>query len=435
VGRWEGKTIIGLTGNIAVGKSVVRKMLQHLGAYTIDADELTHQVMTPGAPAYQPVVEMFGKFIVDDQGRIDRQKLGAIAFAVPEAMEKLEAIIHPIVNQFVQVLVTRAKQKVVVIEAIKLLESSLAESLDTVWVVDATPEIQLRRLIETRKMTPEDARRRISAQPPQTDKVGRANVVIQNNTSVEETWRQVQAAWNDLARGAAAPKPETRPLQPAEVRPATSTGTTGQLPPARKTGMLTPEQTAVVRPANIPRAEPAPAQPAPTPASVVRPLIEINARRGMPSNADAIARFISRMTGRSVSRMDIMIAFGQKSYLIAEEKTSGNIVGVVGWQVENLITRVDEFYIDPNSPREPVIRSLLSAMEDAASALKSEVSFIFLSPSSSTELVQSILNNGYQVLKLDDMKFPAWREAAHEMMNNGLQGLMKQIGDRIMKPI
>jgi dephospho-CoA kinase len=410
VGRWEGKTIIGLTGNIAVGKSVVRKMLQHLGAYTIDADELTHQVMTPGAPAYQPVVEMFGKFIVDEQGRIDRQRLGAIAFAVPEAMEKLEGIIHPIVNQFVQVLIARAKQKVVVVEAIKLLESKLAENLDTVWVVDATPETQLRRLIETRKLTAEDARRRISAQSPQTDKVARANVIIQNNGSVEDTWRQVQAAWNNLARGAAVP------VQPQPTPAAQQ--------PTRHTGTLPAE----------PAARPAP-QPAPTPAAVVRPLIEVNVRRGMPNNAEAIARFISGMTGRSVTRMDIMMAFGQKSYLIAEEKTSGNIVGVVGWQVENLITRVDEFYIDPNSPREPIIRALLAAMEDAASALKSEVSFIFLSPSSSTELVQSILNNGYQVLKLEDMKFPAWREAAHEMTNNGLQGLMKQIGDRIMKPI
>lgn len=434
MGRWEDKTIIGLTGNIAVGKSVVRKMLQHLGAYTIDADELTHQVMTPGAPAYQPVVEMFGKFILDDQGRIDRGRLGAIAFAVPEAMDRLESIIHPIVNQFVQVLISRSKQKVVVIEAIKLLESSLAESLDTVWVVDATPETQIRRLIETRKLTVEDARRRLSAQPPQTDKVARANVVIRNNGSVEETWRQVQTAWNDLTRGAVAPKPPTRPLQAPEQRPSAPTGTTGQLTPARPEVPPPVEQTLPVRPANLPRPE-TPAQPAPTPASVVRPLIEINARRGMPSNADAIARFISRLTGRSVSRMDIMIAFGQKSYLIAEEKSSGNIVGVVGWQVENLITRVDEFYIDPNSPREPVIRALLIAMEDAASALKSEVSFIFLSPSSSTELVQSILGNGYQVLRLDDMKFPAWREAAHEMINSGLQGLMKQIGDRIMKPI
>jgi dephospho-CoA kinase len=425
VGRWEGKTIIGLTGNIAVGKSVVRKMLQHLGAYTIDADELTHQVMAPGAPAYQPVVEMFGKFILDDQARIDRGRLGAIAFAVPEAMIRLEAIIHPIVNQFVQVLISRAKQKVVVVEAIKLLESSLAENLDAVWVVDATPETQVRRLMETRKMSPEDARRRLSAQPPQADKVARANVVIRNNGSVEETWRQVQAAWN----GASAPKPAA-PAPVAEARPA---GTTGQLPPVRQTGTLPNQATTPVRPASLPRPEPAPA--APTPAQVVRPLFEVNVRRGMPNNAEAIARFVSRLTGRAVTRMDVMIAFGQKSYLIAEEKSSGSIVGVAGWQVENLITRVDEFYIEPTTARDPVIRALLAAMEDAASALKSEVSFIFLAPSTSTELVQSILNNGYQVLRLDEVKVPIWREAVHDLVNSGLQGLMKQIGDRIMKPI
>ena len=151
--RWENKYVIGLTGNIAVGKSVVRQMLQHLGAYTIDADGLAHQAMAPGAPAYKPVIEMFGRFVVDDDGHINRARLGSIVFAVPEALTQLEAISHPVVNQAIRALVSRAKQRVVVIEAIKLLETDLANMVDVIWVVDASPDTQLRRLTEKRKMS------------------------------------------------------------------------------------------------------------------------------------------------------------------------------------------------------------------------------------------------------------------------------------------
>jgi len=92
VSRWANKYVIGLTGNIAVGKSVVRQMLQHLGAYTVDADGLTHRAMAPGAPAYKPVVDTFGQFILDADKNINRAMLGQIVFSNPDALAKLEAI-------------------------------------------------------------------------------------------------------------------------------------------------------------------------------------------------------------------------------------------------------------------------------------------------------------------------------------------------------
>jgi hypothetical protein len=87
VSHWQGKYVIGLTGNIAVGKSVVRQMLQHLGAYTIDADSLAHQAMMPGAPAYKTVVSTFGQMIVGEDGRINRAALGNIVFGNPQALK------------------------------------------------------------------------------------------------------------------------------------------------------------------------------------------------------------------------------------------------------------------------------------------------------------------------------------------------------------
>src|SRR5258708_3262318 len=120
-----------------MGKSLVRKMLEHAGAYTIDADGLAHQVMAPGAPAYQPVIETFGKWILDKDGRVDRTKLGAVAFSHPEALARLEALTHPVVGQGIDTLITRAKQPIVVVEAIKLVDGVLGQQVDAIWVVDA----------------------------------------------------------------------------------------------------------------------------------------------------------------------------------------------------------------------------------------------------------------------------------------------------------
>ena len=114
--------MIGLTGNIATGKSVVRRMLEHLGAYTIDADALTHRTYARGAPGYQQVIDKFGKWLVNKDGEIDRSKLGNLVFNDDEAMRQLEAIVHPLVRQACEILIKRATQPVVVIEAIKLLE-------------------------------------------------------------------------------------------------------------------------------------------------------------------------------------------------------------------------------------------------------------------------------------------------------------------------
>ena len=123
--NWPGKYAIGLTGNIATGKSVVRRMLEHLGAYTIDADALSHRVLAKGAPGYKPVLDKFGTWILDKDGQIDRAKLGRLVFADKQALAALEAIVHPYVRQAVDILGQRATQKVVVVEAIKLLESAL----------------------------------------------------------------------------------------------------------------------------------------------------------------------------------------------------------------------------------------------------------------------------------------------------------------------
>jgi dephospho-CoA kinase len=188
---WPGKYVIGLTGNIATGKSEVRRMLQQLGAYGIDADDLAHQ-------AYAAVLESFGDSILSGESQIDRACLGQIVFSDPAALARLETIIHPQVRKMIDRLVRQANVPVVVIEAIKLLEAGYLSLCDSIWVAYAPETVQIDRLMQRRGMSEAAARQRILAQPAQADKIAAANVIINNDASLEETWRQVSSHWEKI---------------------------------------------------------------------------------------------------------------------------------------------------------------------------------------------------------------------------------------------
>lgn len=192
--------VIGLTGNIGVGKSTVAALLADLGAYVIDADRVAHAVMAPGQPAYRQIVAAFGPDIAPGGGPIDRAKLGQIVFVDAQALARLEQIVHPAVFERIQELLQQAQAPVVVIEAIKLLEAGYSISLcDVVWVVTAPREQQIQRLMASRGLSRDEAVLRIDAQPAQAQKVAQADVVIDNSGSLDEVRRQVQLAWQALA--------------------------------------------------------------------------------------------------------------------------------------------------------------------------------------------------------------------------------------------
>ena len=191
---------IGLTGNIATGKSTVGRMLASLGAELIDADRVAHAVMAPGGSAYAGVVDAFGPGVVDDAGEIDRRALGRIVFADSEALKRLEALVHPAVIDEVNQRIARSAAPAVVVEAIKLLESGMAESYGAIWVTTCSEETQLARLMETRGLSREDALVRIRAQAPQAEKVHRADIVVDTEETLAATRAQVEVAWTDLQR-------------------------------------------------------------------------------------------------------------------------------------------------------------------------------------------------------------------------------------------
>lgn len=417
MGRWANKYVIGLTGNIATGKSVVRQMLQHLEAYTIDADSLSHRAMAPGAPAYKPIIDTFGQFILDADKNINRAMLGSIVFSNAEALARLEAIVHPVVGSAVNALISRAQQKFVVVEAIKLLEGDLGNGVDEVWVVDASPEAQMKRLIEKRKMSEAEARQRVTAQGAQADKLAKANVVIKNDGNIEETWKQVQSAWNAVQSKAANLPAGAPAATPVAVAAAARPPQTKRLDPAA--AMPTP----------------APAAAAPAAAPVANVVVTV--KRGMPTNADALAEFITKASGKATSRMDIMMSFGQKSYLLAQDQAE-RVLAVMGWQVENLITRVDEFYVLPNVPPQPVIEGLVTAVEAASKDLQSEVAYFFLPDSMSALLTGAFEQHGYELTAVEQIKIPAWREAVQEIITENKTSRIfgkKLREDRVLKPI
>lgn len=391
MGRWKDKYVIGLTGNIAMGKSLVRRMLEHLGAYTIDADGLAHQAMAPGAPAYKPVIVTFGQWILDSEKRIDRSKLGAVSFSHPEALARLEALTHPVIGQAIDTLIQRSQHKVIVVEAIKLLEGALAGQFDAIWVVDATEEKQLERLAR-RGLNRFEAIKRIRTQNPQAEKLARANVVISNNGTPEETWAQVRLAWSQI-KGAAEEEERLAAPQHVQVAPAVQ-------PPAA--GKLT--------------------------------ITSLDIVRGMPKNADQIAQLIRQQTGKALTRQDVLMAFGQKSYMLA--LANGELVGLVGFLVENLVTRVDELIVIDRAPVQPVASALVQAVERASRELQSEVGYIFISEKDTQGMAQVLTQEGYEAQQIDEIKVPAWREAAREARPDGSAIFAKKLrAERVLKPL
>lgn len=193
--------VIGLTGNIATGKSTILKYLSEKYAAIVDADKLAHRVMEPGGSAYEAVVRVFGRRILNEDGTIDRKKLGQIVFSNPIELGKLEKIVHPKVFELGRQEISQSESPVVVLEAIKLLEAGLMVTLcDEVWVVTSSFANQLKRLVEFRAMGEERARQIINIQPPQAAKINQADRVIDNNGSLEDLYAQLDAIWSDLTQ-------------------------------------------------------------------------------------------------------------------------------------------------------------------------------------------------------------------------------------------
>jgi dephospho-CoA kinase len=379
--RWPGKYVIGLTGNIATGKSVVRKMLEHVGALGLDADALAHQALARGGPAYAPVSKLFGEWLLSPAGEINRARLGRLVFADPEALAALEGIVHPAVAKGLDFLITRSRATVVVVEAIKLIEAGWHKDCDALWVVTATEAVQIARLVEKRKMSVPEAKQRLAAQSSQAEKIKAGTFIVDNSGSFDDTWAQVQGGFGRL-------------VQPVAER-------TQVVTPPRKTG------------------EPA-----------------VRIRRGKPTDAAAIADFIKVATAgrRRLSRTDVMAAFGDKAYFLAD--CDGRLAAVLGWKIENLVTRADELYLSTGAPWDRLAPPLIDMLENASKELQCEVALLFV-PLVLAKTTAPVLGNiGYTLQAPDKLVVPAWKEAAAESMPPDTNMFFKKLReDRVLRPV
>ncbi|MEN6459791.1 MAG: dephospho-CoA kinase [Syntrophomonas sp.] len=182
---------IGLTGGIASGKSTVAKALGELGALILNADTMAHEIMLPETQAWADVVEHFGEQVLNQDRTINRVVLGQIVFNQPERLKLLNQIVHPrIVERFQKDLdeIRRNKPEAIVVMEIALLyESHMDRLCDEVWVVWVDRETQISRLMAREGINREDALKRIATQMPLDEKAGRADRVLDNSHSIEET--------------------------------------------------------------------------------------------------------------------------------------------------------------------------------------------------------------------------------------------------------
>lgn len=196
--------IIGLTGNIATGKSAVTRLAAGRGALVIDADRVVHELLDGDQAIQEAVTAAFGAGVRLADGRIDRAALGRIVFGDPEMLRRLEGITHPAVRAEIARRVAATAASTIVIEAIKLLEGPLAAACDQIWVTACPRETQLERMRVCRGLDEATAVARVDAQGPQAEKIARADVVIDTSGLMTATQAQFEAAWAGLATRAPA---------------------------------------------------------------------------------------------------------------------------------------------------------------------------------------------------------------------------------------
>lgn len=192
---------VGLTGGIGSGKSTAARILAELGALVIDADRVGHDVYRPGTPGWDQVVDAFGRGVVAADGSIDRKALGTIVFADAGQLEKLNAIVHPLIRDAVRQRVREARsgepQRPIVVEAAVLIEAKWYDLVDEVWVVIASPKTVVERVTRSRDLDAEAVQARIDSQLSNEERGRVADVVIDNSGSPEDLRRILVGLWNE----------------------------------------------------------------------------------------------------------------------------------------------------------------------------------------------------------------------------------------------
>lgn len=364
----QNKYVIGLTGNIASGKSLVRNILENLGAFSIDTDSLGHRVLLKDGSGFQRAVQAFGDGILKTDGNINRSSLAAIVFNDSAALSRLESIIHPPVFQAVDLLIKRAIQPVVVLESIALLETDLKSKCDEIWVVTSSREVRLERLVEQRGLSQSEAAMRIDTQSPQEEKPAKADVVIQNDGNFQDIFQQVVKAWLSLnSKMDFATVPTIR----------------------NQSGKL------VIRVADI-------------------------------SDFPFVQAFVNNQSTHQPNENSAYLNHSQ-SYLLLE--MGGRLYGVAVWQTNNLLCLVTDLFLEPGLSSVDIVPLLIRTMEQAAKRIQCEAILYFL-PSDTNK--STWLQAGYQDTQARSLPIPPWRDIAIKLLRKDSLILFKQLEENLL---
>ena len=192
---------IGLTGGIASGKSTVSALLRARGFAVVDADHLARLAIAPGSPGFNELTREFGTEVLNPDGTLDRKKLGALVFANPSRLAKLESIIHPRVRALAtekRAALEASGARAAFYDVPLLFEKKMEQLFDRVVVVSCRPETQLKRLLERDRLKPHEAEQRLRAQLPMSEKTSRADLIVENEGTLEDLERAVERLITDL---------------------------------------------------------------------------------------------------------------------------------------------------------------------------------------------------------------------------------------------
>jgi len=407
---YEGKVIIGLTGNIATGKSAVMRLAHDQGALTIDADKIVHELMDNDATMQAAIAVAFGSEVRREDGRIDRKKLGEIAFADPTALQDLEAMTHPAVGKEVDARILASKQNIIFIEAIKLLEGNIRDICHQIWVTRCSPQRQLERLRVCRGMETELAAVRIKAQPPQEEKVAQSDVLIDTNGLMRDTEAQFDIAWVRLPDPATA-EPMNRLPRPDESEQNGTKPLTGRQ--ASPKAVAPKKAKSDVPPPRL--------QPSERPE-------DLQVRRARPSDIPSVLLLIQKATDGKVKmkRSDLLLALSERGYFIGQ--VGAEISTVIGYNIDSQVARIDEIYIYPLEMATQTGKAVLEDIEISAASHMGQIMVAFLPQDAPASLRELFEAEGYEPMPLDEMA-RGWQLAIEESQPEGTDYLVRLLRD------
>jgi dephospho-CoA kinase len=384
------RIVVGLTGNIATGKSAVMRFAAEQGALAIDADKVVHHIMDNDASMQAAIAVAFGSDVRRQDGTIDRARLASIVFSDPAALHDLELMMHPAVRVEILERIQASDADVVFIEAIKLLEGPLREQCDQVWVTDCSNFHQIQRLMICRGMDDETAALRVNSQAPQADKLAQADVVINTEGTMAETRQQVEEAWSALPFHLLAPQPVAVDDTDRVADDAESVTVDGDT------------------------------------ASDAVPTLLV--RRARPSDLPAILLLIQRATGggRKMKRAELLMAMSERSYLIGQIESE--ICAVVGFAIESGLARIEELYFYPAKKATSIGKALLAEVEQSASQHICEAIFAFPQQSGPEAELTLFTASGFEHRTFDDLP-RAWRRALDNSQPDGSTMWVKTLRD------